>query len=188
MAGKIDIINFALRIIGAAPITAITEDSEAARIADDVWDICVDDVLADHNWNFATCRATLAEDAESPDFGYDNQFVLPINPYCLRVIRMADIDTEYKVEGRLLLCNDSEAQIIYIGRITDTTEFSPKFVSVLAARLAAEMAYPLLQSVSKRKLAMDDYKMKLVDARCVDGMEGSVEKIEAEEWIEARNA
>lgn len=186
MAGKIDIINMALRILGSQPITAITDDSEGARIANTVWDIVVDDVLADHNWNFATVRATLAEDAESPEFGYDNQFVLPVNPYCLRVVRMADIDSEYKVEGRLLLTNEGEAQIIYIGRIDDTTKFSPKFVSALASRLAAEMAYPLLQSITKKKLAMEDYLFKLREARSVDGMEGSVEKIEAEEWIESR--
>ena len=186
MAGKIDIINMALRILGEAPLTAITDDSEAARIADDIWDICVDDVLADHNWNFATCRASLAEDAESPEFGYDNQFQLPTNPYCLRVIRMEDIDSEYKIERRFLLTDEGEAKIIYIGRITDTTHFSPKFVTALAYRLAAEMAYPLLQSITKKKLAIENYKMQLIDARAVDGMEGSVEKIEAEEWINAR--
>jgi len=186
MAGKIDIINFALRILGQAPITAITDDCEAARIADDVWDICVDDVLADHNWNFGTFRASLAEDANSPEFGYSNQFTLPTNPYCLRVIQMEDIDSEYKVEGRLLLTDEGEAKIIYIGRVTDTTKFSPKFISALAAKLASEMAYPLLQSITKKKLAMEDYRMKLVDARAVDGMEGSVDKIEAEEWINAR--
>jgi len=186
MASKTDIINMALRILGEQPILAITDDSEAARIATNVWDICLDDVLADHNWNFATVRASLAEVAGSPVFGYDNHFQLPVNPYCLRVVRMADIDTDYKVEGRLLLTDDSEAQIIYIARITDTTKFSPKFISALAARLAAEMAYPLVQSVRKRDMAMKDYQMKLVDARCVDGMEGSVEKIEAEEWIDAR--
>lgn len=187
MAGKTDIINMALTQIGAQPITGPTDESEQNRVANRVWDICRDDVLADHNWNFATCRATLAQDVSSPDFGYDNQFVLPTNPYCLRVVRMADIDTDYKVEGRLLLTDDSEAQIIYIGRVTDTTKFSPKFTSALASRLAAEMAYPVMQSISKKKLAMEDYKMKLVDARCVDGMEGSVEKIEAEEWIDARD-
>ena len=187
MASKTDIVNMALRILGAARVTIITEASEQARIARDVWDIVSDDVLVDHNWNFATRRATLAQDAEDPEFGYDNQWVLPVNPYCLRVVRMANINDEYKVEGRLLLNNDSEAQIIYIARITDTTEFSPKFISALASRLAAEMAFPLLQSVRKKDAAMKDYQMKLVDARCVDGMEGSVEKIEAEGWINARD-
>lgn len=186
MASKTDIVNMALRILGAKRISVITEDSEAARIATDVWDIVLDDVLADHNWNFATKRATLAEDSSSPEFGYDNQFQLPTNPYCLRVLRMADIDSDYKIEGRLLLTDESTAQIIYIGRITDTTQFSPKFVAALAARLASEMAYPLLQSLNKKKMAMEDYQMKIRDARWADGVEGSVDKIEAEEWIDAR--
>jgi hypothetical protein len=198
MASQIQIVNMALHQLGAARITSMTDDSEAARVATDIWDICRDSVLVDHNWNFATSRATLAELSTTPDFGYDHQFVLPTDPYCLRVLGMPSTDSiaeyKYRVETvkvgaqiyRVLLTDETACEIEYIGRITDTTLYHPKFVDALAARLASEMAMKITESRNKEKLAWEKYKMILVDARSVDAMEGTPEVIEAEEWLDAR--
>lgn len=185
MASKIQIVNYALRLLGAGRLTALDDDVEQARVADDVYDICLDDVLVDHNWNFATKRDDLAALEDAPEFGFDVQYQLPND--CLRVVQMQDLDSVYKVEGRYLLTNEGEANIIYIAQITDTTKFSPKFVSCLAARLAAEMAFPLTSSKTKEQLMWGIYKEKITEARFVDGMEGSADQLETEDWIEARD-
>jgi hypothetical protein len=184
MASKIQIVNYALRLLGVARLTALDDDVEGARVADDVYDICRDDVLSDHNWNFATKRDTLAALEDAPEFGFDVQYQLPND--CLRVVQMEDLDSVYKVEGKYLLTNESAANIIYIAQITDTTYYSPKFVSCLAARLAAEMAFPLTSSKSKEQLMWELYEAKITEARWVDGVEGSADQLETEDWIEAR--
>jgi hypothetical protein len=196
MASQIQIVNMALHQLGAVRITSMTDDSDEARVATDIWDICRDSVLVDHNWNFATRRATLAELSTTPDFGYDHQFILPTD--CLRVLGMPGADSiaeyKYRVETvlvgaqqyRVLLTDETACEIEYIARITDTTLFHPKFVDALAARLAADMAMKITESRNKEKLAWEKYKMTLVDARSVDAMEGTPEVIEAEEWLDAR--
>jgi hypothetical protein len=196
MASQIQIVNMALHQLGTARITSMSDDSDEARVATDIWDICRDSVLVDHNWNFATRRATLAELSTTPDFGYDHQFVLPTD--CLRVLGMPGADSiaeyKYRVETvlvgaqqyRVLLTDETTCEIEYIAKITDTTLFHPKFVDALAARLASEMAMKITESRNKEKLAWEKYKMILVDARGVDAMEGTPEVIEAEEWLDAR--
>lgn len=192
MASQTEIVNMALHKLGANRVTAITDDSKEARTATDVWGPCRDSVLQDHLWNFATRRATLAQLSSDPDWGYDYQFQLPTD--CLRVIEMSDPDYEFRVETvkvgaqeyKVLLTDESTAEISYIARIENTGFYSSKFVDALAARLAAEMAFTLTGSTRKEKMALDAYQLILSDARSVDAMEGTPMPVQAEDWLDAR--
>lgn len=192
MASQVGIVNLALIQLGEARITALTDDSEAARIATDIWEMCRDSVLVDHNWNFATTRTTLAALSTAPDFEYAYQFPLPTA--CLRVIEMHEPDYKFRVERvkiganeyRVLLTDEATCEIRYIAKMTNTGVYHPKFVDALAARLAASMALALTGSKTKEKLAWEKYRLILADARSCEAMEGTPRVLEANEWLDAR--
>lgn len=180
----VKIVNNALVRIGASSITSLTENSEAARAANVIYDQIRDATLRDHVWNFATRRIQLAQDATGPAFGYVYSYTLPTD--CLRVLQMELKDMVYKIEGRKLLTDEGTAKIMYISRVTDPNEFDPMFVEALSARLAAELSVTLTDSNSLYQNMMEVYRLKITDARSIDGQESGEPNIVADTWLDSR--
>ena len=192
MATKVDICNRALNSLGVKQrITSLNEDTEVARKCNLVIDDLIDEVLRAYNWNCATERAALARSSSAPVFDYAYKYALPAGPdpaYCLRVIKIKDEDefSDWKVEGRFLLTDESTCSILYIKRVTDINELDVLCKSAIAARLAAEIAFTLTNSNSLQESMWNLYAGKLQEASEIDAQEGTAGKYESESWIDER--
>ena len=173
MASEVDIINSALNMVGATNIIARAQDSKSARITNQRYDYIRDAVLRAHPWNCAISRATIAPDADSPDFGFTNQFTLPTDPYCLRVLRLEYLDVDFRVEGRKIHCDEDTVKVIFISRVTDPNEYDQLLIEAIAARLAADSSYALAQSSTLTSTMWQLYESKLSEARFIDATEGT---------------
>ena len=180
----VQIVNNALVRIGANSITALTENSEAARAANVIYEQVRDATIRDHVWNFAVKRVQLAQDTETPAFEYSYQYALPSD--CLRVLQMQEKTMVYKIEGRKLLTDEGTAKIIYLSRVEDPNEFDAMFVEALSARIAAELSITLVESNSMYQNMMEVYRMKITDARSIDGQESGEPNIVADTWLDSR--
>lgn len=182
MATEVSICSNALRRLGDSPITSLTEDSERARLCNAFYEPSRDAILRSHTWNFAINRATLAKLSSAPAFEYAFQYALPTDPFCLRVLKMEFEDYEFKIEnlagqGRVLLTNEGEANIIYIARVTDPSLFDSMFVDVLTAKLAVDLAYPVTNSTTLQAQMQKLFERKLSDARSLDSTEGTTDSL-----------
>ena len=197
MPSVVDICNHAMDLLGAATITSLTENSKEARLCNRNFDKLRDDVFRSHPWNTAITRATLAKDSTAPAFGFANQFTLPTNPYCLRVLSFwnSSVDNDvaaydsnvmYKIEGRKILSNEGSCSITYIARITDTEQYDSLLSSAIAHRLASETAYAITGSNSVAQAMQGMYEVRLREAKSVDAMEGYPEQPQADEYINIR--
>ena len=171
MASIVDICNSALNQIGASNIIDLTEDSKAARICNQRFAFVRDSVFRAPPWNCLTTRASISPDAETPAFEFSQQFTLPTDPFCLRVLQLSDTDILYKIEGRKLLCNESTIEMIYIGRVLDGNQYDLLLTETIAAALAADLAYPLVGSSALTSNMYSLYQNKLTEARFVDATE-----------------
>lgn len=171
MASVVDICNSALNQIGASNIIALTEDSKAARLCNQRYDFVRDATFRAHPWNSLTTRVALAPDTATPVFEFTQQFTLPTDPFCLRVLGLSDANILYRVEGRKLLCNESTIQMIYIARVTDVNQYDTLLIETLAAALAADLAYSLVGSSALGANMYSLYQTKLTEARFVDATE-----------------
>ena len=171
MASVVDICNSALNQIGASNIIALTEDSKAARLCNQRYEFIRDATFRAHPWNSLTIRVSLAPDATAPVFEFTQQFTLPTEPFCLRVLGLSDPNILYRIEGRKLLCNASTVEMIYIGRVVDPNEYDTLLIETLAAALAADLAYPLVGSSALGANMYSLYQTKLTEARFVDATE-----------------
>ena len=197
MPSVVDICNEAMDLLGAATITALTENSKEARLCNRRFETVRDSVLRSHPWNTAIKRATLAKDSESPAFGFANQFTLPTDPYCLRVLSfwnsnidsdVAPYDSEvmFKIEGRKVLSNEGTCKITYLARITDTETYDSLLSSTIAHKLAAETAYAITGSTTVSQSMQQLYELRLREARSIDAMEGVPDKMIADDFVNIR--
>lgn len=173
MASDVDICNSALNMIGASNIISLTEDSRAARVCNQRYAFVRDAVMRAHPWNCLVTRTSLAADSDTPAFEFDYQHTLPTDPYCLRVLRPQDPDTVFRVEGRKIISSTTPFKMIYVARITDPNEYDQLLIESIAARLAADVSYALVNSASLSQMLMATYESKLSEARFVDATEGT---------------
>ena len=193
MATEVSICSNALRRLGDNPITSLTDDTERARLCNSFYADARDAVLRLHPWNFAITRTSLAQLSDTPAYGFAYQYSLPTSPYCLRVLGMEFEDYIFKVEnystqGRVLLTDQSSAKILYVAKITDTTQFDALFVDVLTAKLALDLCYPITNSVSLQDKMQKLYQLKLSDARSIDGQEGFIDDLVSDTFTDFRKA
>lgn len=172
-SSAVDICNLSLGILEEQRIMSLTDASEPARLCHLHYDAARDFVLRLHPWNFAIRRATLAQNAEAPAFGYAHGFKLPTDPYCLRVLTINDpaVPPDWKVEGRDLLTDQAAVRLTYVARVLDATAYDAGFVQALSHFLAWKLAKPLTGSRSEAEMRREEFFAVLRTARGIDGME-----------------
>lgn len=188
MASDVDICNSALNMVGASNIISLTEDSRAARLCNQRYPFIRDSVFRSHPWNALIRRAALAKDSESPAWEYANQFQLPADPYCLRVLELEGEENgvTYVVEGRKILTDEDAIKIKYVARVTDPNEYDRLLMETLSAAMAADIAYSLANSLGLQQQMHALYETRLREARFTDATEGTPDDITATTHIEAR--
>lgn len=167
-SSKTDICSAALSLLGDDPIADITDGTSRANLCKTLYDMARDAVLRLHPWNFAIKRAQLAPEVEKPLSGYANKFVMPSE-----LLRLLSIDgvTDFKVEGRRILSDESSINIRYVYSNENIAEYDALFVMALAAQLAALLAYPITKSNTTKEEMENIFKGYLQSAKAVDAQE-----------------
>ena len=170
MASIVDICNGSLNQLGATTIVSLTEDSKNARLCNARFTQIRDSVFRSHPWNCLQKRLELSSSTDTPAWGYSFKYDLPGD--CLRLLRILDYESNYKVEGRKILSNTSSMKILYVARVTDPNEYDELLRETLSASLGADIAFAV---TSNNQTAQNMYQLfqdKLRDARFVDSTEG----------------
>lgn len=189
MSSSVDICNSALAKVGTARIASLSDNTEEARLCNELYPKLKLELLRSHPWNFAIDRVELAEIANDPIFEYDIQFQLPDN--CIRVLGIDATENykniEWKVEGRKILTKGVASLMIkFINSDVVEDDFDESFKEALAFRIAADLAYPLTQSISLSDNLYQKYERSLALARSYDAQEGSSDRFVADDWLDAR--
>ena len=170
MASVVDICNGALNQLGASTILTLTEDSKNARLCNARYTQVRDSVFRSHPWNCLQKRQQLAADTDTPAWGFTQQYTIPAD--CLRILTILDYDSDYKIEGRKILTDNSTMKILYISRVEDPNEYDELLRETLSAALAADIAYAVTSSNPTATNMFNLFQSKLKDARFVDSTEG----------------
>tara|TARA_R110000822_G_scaffold6141_1_gene25680 strand:+ start:3080 stop:3661 length:582 start_codon:yes stop_codon:yes gene_type:complete len=192
MASIVDICNGALNQLGASTIISLTEDSKNARLCNARYIQVRDSLFRSHPWNCLQKRIQLASDTATPAWGFSYQFTLPAD--CLRVLRIEDYDSDYKIEGRKVVSNVDTMKILYVARIEDPNEYDEILRETLTAALGADIGYAITSSNPVTQNMYKLFQEKLREARFVDATEGQntvqgngmTDVIDAGSWTNSR--
>lgn len=191
MANPVQIANLALSWLGQRKIQSFTDNQTEAIVMDANYELSRDKVLADRAWTFALERKKLVAQAEGPDWGSENRFLIPSNVLRVHRVYRPNLSSQgvtpgnlspatWYREGQYILANEGTIWAQFIVQVTDSTKFSPGFVHALAARMAADTCITLTEN---RKLLEDMetlYMSKLQDATYADGSQGRTEVIRSD--------
>ena len=179
MASAVDIGNLALAHLGEDPaITSLDAPPTGgahAKKAAIFYPMARDALLEMHDWGFATRRVVLAEldedtlaDGGERPAGYNFGYAFPNE--CVKIQRIIPVEAtddtasqDFLVEildsgDKVVWTNVEDACAIYTELITDTTKFTPLFVSALAHMLASHLAGPIIKGREGRSVAAEHLK------------------------------
>jgi hypothetical protein len=196
MSSEVDIVNLALSHLGdAAEVEAIDPPDGTAQAghASRFYPIARGVLLEMHPWTFATKRVAVSEvdNVFEDDWAY--AYALPST--CLRPLTALypgvaarafsnSTDAEgfpYIVEAAedgtaVLYTNVETAVLRYIDLITDTTKYTPLFVSCLSRLLASYLAGPVIKGAEGSKAAGMQLKIFEVEFAKAAAMNANVGK------------
>lgn len=184
MSVETDLINTALGHIGHEPITSIDETTTIAQTARRLYPAARDQALRAANWNCATWRQTLAEQAVYDSGGeWAYAYELPREPYCLRARRFAGqhyvtttrfhpLKRPFRVEGRVLLTNVESPLLIYTRRLEDVNLFDSALYNALAVLLGSFFAVAIRKDYKQQEKLFAVWKDLRDEAAGADEAEG----------------
>ena len=193
MASDTDSANVALRLVGATPITSLTDGSDTANVVDDIFTELLHDMLRMHPWNFATKRVQLARLVVAPAFEFDYAYAHPED--WLRTISVHDNDAGHgsvlyrteQVNGQNVIVSSSDAIYLrYVYSVTDHALMSADFRRAFQLSLARDLAIPLASSNSMQETYSKESSRALARARSADALGGFPELRPRGSWASSR--
>lgn len=186
MASKVSICSNALLLLGAQTINSLSESTDRALLAANLYDSTRDDVLRSHPWNCATKRVILAPETTAPAFGYSAAFVLPSD--WLRTMEVGEFgyELDYKTENGRILADATALPLRYVFRNDQEATWDAMLVKAMELRMAAEMAYAITSSASMADLMFNKLQQHMKQARAVDGMDDPPQELGDYPLLQAR--
>jgi len=163
MASQIEIVSNAMILIGANPISSLTEGTEGL-VASALYENTYAALLASHSWRFATKQRQLSQLVEAPLKDYKYQYQLPSD--IITMVRVQN-NTDYEIYGDKLYSDQPEIFIDYRYRV-DETLLPAHYTLTLQFLLAAQFAIPVTDNATRGALMETLYEAQLKRAKYID--------------------
>jgi len=156
---QIAIWNRALGYLGTRTVASEEENTPEALQCRLYWDAARREALRDYPWPFAQCRAWLARVSLPAGYAHEYRFAYALPLGCLKAheVRHEGISPRpfclvqnSGQDGLCLLTDASRALLLYTVDVRNCRLFDDSFAAMLARKLAALVAVPLLKNNSQK--------------------------------------
>ena len=179
----------ALSRLGANTITALTDATTEAKLCNTFFTTLARRVMGQGSWSSTLTRTSLAMTTNTPAFGFTNEFQLPVDPLCLRVISIDETvpgSIDYRIETDKLLTDDGSVKIRYIAELTDTEDWDIYLEEAFEVLLAHYLSLSLSSDKQLSRSLRQEYALLLETNLALDGQQGAKEFISVPGLIEVR--
>lgn len=163
MASKIEIISNSMILIGANPISSLSEGTEGV-VGNALYEEIYENLLSIHPWRFATKKQQLSRLTDTPLNNFSYKFQLPSD--LITVLNVYN-NHDYEIYKDTLFADYEEVSIDYRFRV-DETLLPSYFVKTLQYYLASEFAITITDNSQRAALYNEKYEMQLKRAKYVD--------------------
>lgn len=154
MATQLEIINYALRLLGKRRLEDLSGTDNVTLDSLDAYNDSLDYLLDIYPWSFAKVNKLLAiEDVPADEqIDYIYKYELPADFFKIyQVGALQDHRCEWEIKRNYLYTNMEEVRIVYIAEITDTTLFTKSFTNALVHRIAYNLTFAFTSSNASRE-------------------------------------
>lgn len=187
---KTSLINKALTLCGAAPITNITDDTNNARVANRVYEISRKSILAECRWTFATTRATLSLSAATMPWYNPGEAYVYVRPTTfVRIFGTNDVNACWREEGDFIVSDTQNLGVLAVYDLDDPAKYSSLFTDAFVDKLCSDICFMILNSASKAESFLAKYaKISLPKAMSANSQTGTQQDPKDDEWINAKQS
>lgn len=199
MASEVDVCNLALaHLADEAAVSSISppDGSAQADHCKRFYPIARDALLEIFAWPFATTRVALSLTTGEPAGAWEYEYAMPADVARVLSINVDGVldDTasqDYVIEtnsdgSAVILTNTPDAIMRYTRRVTDTTKFSPLFVTTLSWLLASFLAGPITKSKQDAAAAYQRFLTELAKSSTSAANQMQNNPIHTPQWMAAR--
>lgn len=144
---KTDILNKALTLVGAQPVTSIDDDTTNAQILSRVYEISLRGILAECKWNFATKRALLSVSADVLPWYDTGENIVYIKPTdMIRIYGTSSPSASWREEGDYIVSDTAALGLRYVYFLDTPSKYPSTFVEAFVDKLASDISYAIVNS------------------------------------------
>lgn len=144
---KTELVNKALTLVGANPITSLDDDTNNARIVNRVYEISLKSILSECKWNFATKRALLSEVSTTLDWYDSGETIVYQKPSdMIRIFGASDSSATWREEGDYIISDTSALGLRYTYYLDTPSKYPPAFIEAFIDKLCSDIAYMIVNS------------------------------------------
>ena len=176
-------------------ISSIDDATVEGRTCKLFLDTAIEDVLRDHDWNFATKDVSLAQLSETVS-GWAFLYARPANCLYVRSIHaegseLSDKDEFEEIQSaitnqRSIATDTASARAKYTANVKDPNLFDPSFVLAVSYKLAAMMAQPITGNIGLSRELLGFYQTVIDRAKGSNRAEKNVKKSGESSYVNAR--
>ena len=187
---EIDIVNRGLILIGADTITAFTDSTVEATVANAMYEDTVRAALSSHRWRFASKQVTLTANATAPTSRWDSAYDLPFEALVVNAVTVNDYPIEYDIYGKQVYCNATSTDTVVLDYTERAVEvdWPPYFVMHVAYAMAHVFALSVARDEGMAQLMENRAEVLLMKARAKDSQQQTTKKFHTSRFITTRQS
>lgn len=191
----VNIVNHALLLCGASPITALSDDTANARSVNAVYEAARKSFLTQTQWTFNTTRSTLVTNSTTSLFPwtFDEEGYVYNRPgttasgNCLRIWEMSTRGAVWREEGDYIIADTSGLGARWAWDNDQLGTWRSSAVIAFMDKLCADISFMILNSVEKSKMFLEKYeKISLPTAMAENGQTGEQQWVQDDYWTNSR--
>lgn len=176
MSSVVDICNRALSRLAANRITSLDDGTIEANECNAAFNQVSQYVQSKGPWQCNKFRVKLPQLAVPPAFGFSYAYALPVDPLFVRVLHLdEDIpgDISYQVENGVLLTDEAQMAILYLGILTNTEQWDSYLEEAVVDQLVSELAYKITGSETFAEKTLQYAKENIKELLALSSLQGS---------------
>ncbi|BAQ87895.1 conserved protein of unknown function [uncultured Mediterranean phage uvMED] len=186
---KFDICNKALVLVGANTISSFTQNTTESKVANQLYESTLENLLTRCRWRFASKQAQLSKNTTNPDARYDSSYALPSDAHIIHTVTVGDDIIKYDRYGQNLFTNTTSSDTVIADYTFQPSEsiFPPYFKQTLVFELASLFAGAIARNDQLSELYHKRSIAQLAIAKATDGQAQTTRRLNVDRFRNVRN-
>jgi|TARA_R100001530_G_scaffold13965_1_gene12756 hypothetical protein len=186
---KFDICSKALVLVGANTIASFTESTTESKVASQLYESTLENLLTRCRWRFASKQAQLSKNSADPTARYESSYALPSDAFIVHTVTVADDVIKYDRYGTNIFTNTSSTDTVIADYTFQPSEsdFPPYFKQTLVFELASLFAGAVARNDQLSELYHKRAIAQMAIAKALDAQAQTTRRIDVDRFRNVRN-